>query len=257
MSSLGLSEQQSYYSHTHRQGFGLSVGRPIVALADLLAAKMDTEKSQVDFRTQAWQYFELHASQRLTTFNYYIVISTLITTGIFATFSKDYTAPSLGIAGGLLLLFFSFVFWKLDDRNKQIIKGAEAALKFFETRSDLVDPADGPNVLKLFTRDDFLTDRRKAARTWPWNKHYSYTTSFNWVFRAFGIFGLLAVAFSALKSQRLGSIVTNLMITVRMHLSTYNFGFDIYSFILGLAIGIFGFYVVARLVRRIRPKRPS
>lgn len=218
---------------------------------------MDTEKSQVDFRGQAWQYFELHASQRLTTFNYYIVISTLITTGIFATFSKDYTAPSLGIAGGLLLLFFSFVFWKLDERNRQIIKGAEAALKFFETSSDLADSADGPNVLRLFTRDDFLTARRRAARTWPWNKHYSYTTSFNWVFRAFGAFGLLAVAFSALKSQRLGSNITNLIVTVRTYLSAYNFRFDLYSFLLGSAIGILGFYLVARLVRRVHHKRPS
>lgn len=211
---------------------------------------MDTQaKSQTDLREQAWDYFELHASQRLTTFNYYIVISTLITTGIFATFSKDYTSPSLGLAGGLLLGFFSFVFWKLDDRNRQIIKGAEDALKFFETSSDLADSADGPNVLKLFTRDDFLTARRRATgRTWPWKKHYSYTTSFNWVFRAFGIFGLLAVGFSAYKSQRLSSSMTNSMSFVKTYLSNYAFRFDIVSFVLGSAAGILVSVLVVGLI---------
>lgn len=209
-----------------------------------------------DLRNNAWEYFELHASQRLTTFNYYIVISTLITTGIFATFSKDYTAPSLGIAGGLLLVFFSFVFWKLDDRNKQIIKGAEAALKFFEDSSELVDSSDGPNVLKLFTRDDFVTDQRRAAKPfWPWRKHYSYTTSFNWVFWAFAIFGLLGAAVSAYKSESLSSNATATVACFKTSVQTYAVGFHIGSFFIGLVTGIALSCVVAWLMSRHRDKR--
>jgi hypothetical protein len=197
------------------------------------------EVTQTNFREYAWEYFELHASQRLTTFNYYIVISTLITTGIFATFSKDYTAPSLGIAGGVLLVFFSFVFWKLDDRNKQIIKGAEAALKFFEDTTELVDSSDGPSVLKLFTRDDFVTDRRRAAKPfWPWRKHYSYSTSFNRVFGAFAIFGLLGASVSAYKSETLGANMKATVACFKTYLPPYAFGFHIGSFLVGLVTGI-------------------
>lgn len=211
--------------------------------------------SQNKFRQNAWEYFVLHASQRLTTFNYYIVISTLITTGIFATFSKDYTAPSLGIAGGMLLVFFSFVFWKLDDRNRQIIKGAETALKFFEDSSDLVDSADGPHVLKLFTRDDVLTNQRKAIRSfWPWRKHYSYTTSFNWVFAAFAIFGVLGAGVSAYKSENLSSGAMSMVARLKRFEPTFMVGSNIVIFIAIVTAGIVTTYFLARLASRYKHK---
>ncbi|HYJ92297.1 MAG TPA: hypothetical protein VEV84_13385 [Pyrinomonadaceae bacterium] len=80
------------------------------------------------FRQQAWDYFAIHASQRLTTFNFYLVIATLLTTGILASFQKQYEIRFAGIVLGLLLLIFSFVFWKLDQRNKHLIRHAEKAL---------------------------------------------------------------------------------------------------------------------------------
>jgi len=60
---------------------------------------------------RAWDYFELHANQRLTTFNFYVVISSLVTTGLLATFEKQYRTPYLGIGLGVLLTLLSFVFW--------------------------------------------------------------------------------------------------------------------------------------------------
>jgi len=74
-------------------------------------------------RKQAWDCFQMHSSQRLTTFNFYIVISSVITTALISTFQKDYKVPLLGIPIGLLLSFFSFIFWKLDSRNRSLLKG--------------------------------------------------------------------------------------------------------------------------------------
>ena len=108
-----------------------------------------------ELRKQAWDFFQMQAGQRLTTFNFYIAISSLLSTGLVATFKSDIDFPSLGIVFGLLLILFSFIFWKLDQRNDDLIKGAEATLKFFEAKSALEDEADIPHVAKRFSREEF------------------------------------------------------------------------------------------------------
>jgi hypothetical protein len=151
-------------------------------------------------RKQAWDYFQMHSSQRLATFNFYIVISSVITTALFSTFQKDYKVPLLSITLGLLLSFFSFIFWKLDSRNKQLIKGAEAALRYFESTSEIKDSDNVPHVAKIFLQEDWATNQRKETRSiLPWKSHYSYSKSFNKVFLAFTIIGLIGATLSAMK----------------------------------------------------------
>jgi hypothetical protein len=150
-------------------------------------------------RKQAWDYFQMHSGQRLTTFNFfYIVISSVITTALFSTFQKDYQVPQLGIALGLLLSFFSFVFWMVDHRNKQLIKGAESALMFFESLSGLADTGSEPHITKIFLREEYETKAMRGHRSVaPWKRHYSYSDSFNLVFLAFGAVGVLGVIVTA------------------------------------------------------------
>jgi hypothetical protein len=85
---------------------------------------------------------------------------------------------------GILLILFSFVFWKLDERVKLLIKNAEAALRFFEEQ-------DGKEiaVTHVFRNEEVLTADAKAARL-----HMSYSTCFNIVFAAFAILGLGTLA---------------------------------------------------------------
>lgn len=88
-------------------------------------------ESKINMETihkQAWDYFQLHSTQRLTTFNFYLVIASVLTAGLVSTFQKDFIFPIAGMALGGLLSFFSFIFWVLDRRNSQLIKNAEAAL---------------------------------------------------------------------------------------------------------------------------------
>lgn len=142
---------------------------------------------------QAWDYFQMHASQRLTTFNFYLVISSLITTTLFSTFQKDYQFYCIRVIPGLLLIFVSFVFWKLDIRNKELIEIAEASLKFFEANNQIKDSGNRPHIAKVFSREEYETNRKRInKRKFSfWENHFSYSDCFNLVFICFGIVGIL------------------------------------------------------------------
>ncbi|MGO9571874.1 MAG: hypothetical protein ACLP5H_30485 [Desulfomonilaceae bacterium] len=151
-------------------------------------------------RKQAWNYFSVHAGQRLTTFNFYIVISALLSTGLLTTFNKDYQSPLLGLLVGSFLPLFSFVFYKLDERNRELIRGAEAALRFFEDQSQYADEGETPHVTKIFCREDCETEKKKAAHSSSiWDRHFSYSDCLNWVFRSFALIGLTGAVISLTK----------------------------------------------------------
>jgi len=138
-------------------------------------------------RKQAWDYFQLHAAQRLTTFNFYLVACSAIAAGEVASFHKDFNFPALRIVLGCLLIVLSFVFWRLDERNRLLIKNAEAALKFFEEQ-DAKDPA----VTHLFRMEERVTDSKGLF-------HLSYAMCFRIVFVVFGLLGAASIPLSALK----------------------------------------------------------
>jgi hypothetical protein len=152
---------------------------------------------------QAWDYFQLHSSQRLTTFNFYLVISSVVTAGLVSTLQKNFAFPQAGVLLGSLLSFFSFVFWVLDRRNGQLIKNAEAALRFFEGQYEPENQSgDEPHVTKIFTRDEFSTAKNRRSKSILfWKNHYSYSDCFTLVFLSFGIIGIVG-AVGALISIR-------------------------------------------------------
>lgn len=150
-----------------------------------------TKSADDVLRKLAWDYFQLHSSQRLTTFNFYLVISSVVAAGLVSTFQKDYRMPRGGILLGCLLLFFSFVFWMLDRRNRTLIKNAEAALRFYENETGPADTQATPHPVKIFSRDEFETGQRKSNRSvFFWKNHYSYSDCFNFVFIGFGLVGI-------------------------------------------------------------------
>lgn len=62
-------------------------------------------------------YFSLHATQRITVFNYFVVFAGILSTGLAATIRAPNRLAFVGIALRLLLSFLSFLFWKLDQRT--------------------------------------------------------------------------------------------------------------------------------------------
>ncbi|MBA7670553.1 hypothetical protein ES703_78699 [subsurface metagenome] len=143
-----------------------------------------------------WNYFQFHASQRLITFNFYIVISTAIAAGYIVTVGMN-SIRMLAILLGFIISLLSFLFWKLDVRNKQMIKNAEEALKYLEALTYTPRNTKESNVLKIFTYEEEQTNRMKRSKSfWPWKNHYSYSKCFNIVFAVFGILGFFGVVYA-------------------------------------------------------------
>jgi hypothetical protein len=141
-------------------------------------------------RKQAWDYFQLHASQRMTIFNFYLLSSSLIATAYFASFRPDSNLQGARPLLSALLCMIAFIFWKLDQRTKLFIKNAENTLKYFES----LEVAD--KAAKVFTNEEELT---KAKRLRGWRRillhssHLSYSDCFNSVFVAFFLIGAISL----------------------------------------------------------------
>jgi len=144
---------------------------------------------------RAWDYFSVHASQRIATFNFYIVLSSLTATSYFASLKADSNLLSARPALAGLLCLLAIIFWKLDQRNRVLIKNAERALKFFEQLHV------GDDIAKVFTQEEIETSSRKLKgwrRMLFWRAQLSYSDCFNMVFLVFFLIGLAGLIFSAL-----------------------------------------------------------
>lgn len=146
------------------------------------------EKKREELLDHAWKYFSLHAEQRLKTFNFYLIICTVVAGGVLALI-KDAKEPRIAIPLSLLLPFFSVVFWKLDTRNRQLIDHGQDALKFFENDLALASQEREPQVIQILLREKNITDRDR-----PW----TYRRCFNAVFWMFGVSGVVAAIYLSL-----------------------------------------------------------
>ena len=116
-----------------------------------------------DLRQQAWDYFALHAQQRLTTIKFYLVIATTLTAAAVASFGENFQFPGLRLLAGFLLSLLSYAFWRLDFRNRELIKAAEAALRSFEAGDRIHDGGEEPPVEWLFTREQRQSEECEEA----------------------------------------------------------------------------------------------
>jgi hypothetical protein len=140
-------------------------------------------------RKQAWDYFSTHSSQRMSIFNFYISISSVTATTYAASWKNDSNLQSARGLLAFLLCLFAFVFWKLDQRNRALIKGAERVLKHYEASDD------SELVAKVFSLEEIETNaKRSRVKGWRWlqiwNWTLSYSHCFNFVFAVFALVGI-------------------------------------------------------------------
>lgn len=125
----------------------------------------------------AWRYFELHAKQRMTVFNFYLAISGVFSAGIGACIQAGTKMAIItSVLGGFLSLI-SFLFWKLDQRVSEMIKRAESALRVIE--GDYAIP-----VAALFNRDSKASKSKGIFSVW------TYGRCFRVAFLTVGIVGM-------------------------------------------------------------------
>ncbi|MCY3748934.1 MAG: hypothetical protein OXG64_06525 [Chloroflexi bacterium] len=114
----------------------------------------DEPKSEIDRELlqlrldYAWRWFALHAKQRMTMFNYFLVASGILANAYGLLLREDFweaaiVAASIGCLAGL-------VSWGLDVRNRQLVKLAEEVLANIEgdyvfPAESLASPADSPS----------------------------------------------------------------------------------------------------------------
>lgn len=144
----------------------------------------------------AWRYFELHANQRMSVFNFFLVLAGLVSAGLAAAIQGSPRLAVLGIVLGILLALVSFVFWKLDQRVSFLIKHAEAALAELEA---LIPNQQG----RLFLNERTATSAACSRGSW-WARYWTCGRSFRAVFWVMGTFG---IAGSILSACRLAGFV--------------------------------------------------
>lgn len=100
-------------------------------LGDTVQANDDDEafKQALD---HTWNWFALHASQRMHLINYFIVAAAFITAGYAAMLANDQYRVAAAVAVGGALV--SVAFERLDIRTRELIRIAEAALSQLEER---------------------------------------------------------------------------------------------------------------------------
>jgi hypothetical protein len=79
-----------------------------------------------------WQWFSLHAGQRMQGVNFFLVAAAFLTGALVAALQKDNKLIAVGI--GLFGVFISICFSRLDLRVRELIHGGEAAMKPLQAR---------------------------------------------------------------------------------------------------------------------------
>jgi len=79
----------------------------------------------------AWNWFSLHASQRMQSFNFFLVAVAFLVAG-YGTVVDKHPAIAVGIGG--LGAWLSFWFNRLERRSKQLVKAGEVALGYSQAR---------------------------------------------------------------------------------------------------------------------------
>ena len=145
-----------------------------------------------ELRQYAWAYFDRHAEQRLKTFNFYLILCGAIIAGLISR-KPDELPNSWPLL--FLLSFVSFIFWKLNVRNRDLTRHSEEALKLLDDELPLPDESEGvPHRCKLFRREE--NESRKLKR-FPKSLYFSYTTCFRFIFALFGVGGfVLGIVFA-------------------------------------------------------------
>lgn len=142
-------------------------------------------------RAYAWNYFALHAGQRMSGFHFFLVVAGLILGAMSAV-------EKLGIEGNvtailpLSVTFLAFVFWRMDRRTRMLVKNAESALKMLENEfRSAFAKSEGGRVIELMERDD---EAVRALRRKPAVDLFipvTYSDCFNLTFVVLGGLGLI------------------------------------------------------------------
>src|SRR5262245_44683060 len=100
-------------------------------------------------REHAWNWFALHATQRMQAFNFFVVATTFLIAA-YASLLKEKPAAAtvLAFVGAWLAFWFN----RLDARSRQLVEAGEDALRVSQAR--LASLADNQSLMILDAVDE-------------------------------------------------------------------------------------------------------
>jgi hypothetical protein len=137
-----------------------------------------------------WRFFALHAQQRVSVFNFFVVLAGVISAAIGGALQAGRPLSVVVIALGLLLPLLSFVFWRLDQRNSDLIKISERALRSAEM-------ACLPDYARIFVREETAGTTNAYAGDSAVQTSWTFRKSFRFIFVFMGLAGILASGYGA------------------------------------------------------------
>jgi hypothetical protein len=110
----------------------------------------------------SWKYFQQHAQQRISYFNFFLVFAIFMTTCLLTTFQEKFAFHFVGIGIGVMQAFVSIMFLKIDNRNKFLTGLGENAIKELEKNYQI----NGLNSdsIKIFQSEERASNELKKAR---------------------------------------------------------------------------------------------
>lgn len=150
--------------------------------------KNEKALSENDFLEILWQYFSLHASQRIQMLNFYIVLETFLLTAWLTLLQVDAGFSFPRIIIGFALILFSTVFYVLDVRTKSMIKLCEESLCQVEKKHI---KQFGKKYMIFSLERENTAEERKKSKLKKWFLSYSKLLRVIYVF--FALTGILAV----------------------------------------------------------------
>lgn len=131
----------------------------------------DVSSDMEGAREYAWNWFELHAKQRQQSFHFYIILITGILGAYFislrfgpAPASQSYSPIPLLLS--IAAMVFSYLFYRLDRRNRVLVRYAESALAAFEGHySGKLGPDLAPKFVDLAAKSSSYQDDHIAGLT--------------------------------------------------------------------------------------------
>lgn len=140
-----------------------------------------------EIRNHAWNHFSLHAQQRMSAFQFFITLETgLIGVALFILqYQSAIGFKYILVAVGPIICTLAFVFWKIDQRTRDLIGRAEASLRdvesFFLANSSIAKTLP-------FTDDP----QQKGMKAFPLiSGRLNYSQSFGVIFLVSGLVGLI------------------------------------------------------------------
>jgi len=100
-------------------------------------------------REHAWNWFALHATQRMQAFNFFVVATAFLVAAYASLLDKEPAAAAvLAIVGAWLAFWFN----RLDARRRQLVQAGEDALRVSQAR--LANLADNQSLMILDAVDE-------------------------------------------------------------------------------------------------------